>query len=118
MGGATFRRIVNKGFRELAARQAEENPNATGVLGRFFVEVGKKEKAAKKKAAAASADRPAKAGRAAMAAPGAVEYAGEDTDEATPRRRRRQVRGRPTAARRRSLLAEQSDSEMKTRLGG
>ena len=34
-----------------------------------------------KKAAAASADKPAKADRAAMAAPGAVEYAGKDTDK-------------------------------------
>ena len=73
--------------------------------------------AKKKKAAAASADKPAKADRAAMAAPSAVEYAGKDTDKTTPRRKRRQVRGRPAAGQRKSLLAEQSDSKMKTKLG-
>ena len=121
MGGATFSRIINRGFRELAVRQAEQNPNATGVLGRFFVEVGKKEK--EKQAQKQAQSTAATKGAAPMASPndvdpGPVEYGGDETDQTGRRRRRRQVRGQAIPARRRSLLAEQSDSEMKTKLGG
>ena len=120
MGGAILKAAYMGGLTKLGKKVAKENPDTKSPIGQVFVALAKqeKEKEAQKKAAAASADRPAQADRAAMAAPGAVEYAGEDTDEATPRRRRRQMRGRPTAGQRRSLLAEQSDGGMKTKLGG
>ena len=111
--------LVKGGFVKLGRKFAKENPDTKSPIGKVFIELAKqeKEKEAQKKAAAASADRPAQADRAAMATPGALQFADEDTGEATPRRRRRQMRGQGMTPRRRSLLAEQGDSESQ-RLGG
>ena len=116
MGGAIVKAAVMGGLTKLGKKVAKENPDTKSPIGHVccISQTGKRKRGAKRKQQHVSTTQ---ADRAAMAAPGAVEYAGEDTDEATPRRRRRQI-GRPTAGQRRSLLAEQSRWHEDKGMGG
>ena len=110
MGGAPFQKLIrNSELVKKRLAEKEKDPNfkrTPGPFGSFITALGALNEVEKEQGAGQGAS------------PGPVEYGGDETDQTGRRRRRRRIFGQAIPARRKSLLAEQSDSEMKTRLGG